>query len=133
MSTIIFYFFFFSSRRRHTRLQGDWSSDVCSSDLPDRTSGAFTGTSERLATGMPVHIGVGQSQRKMESRHADLGETSVSWRDYDRSGAVDLARNVDRYGSSGLPKKAAGVRRFGSGRSRPASKWVSRGARAPFG
>src|SRR5256885_12601255 len=27
-------FFFFSSRRRHTRLQGDWSSDVCSSDLP---------------------------------------------------------------------------------------------------
>src|SRR6516162_10975143 len=25
-------FFFFSSRRRHTRLQGDWSSDVCSSD-----------------------------------------------------------------------------------------------------
>src|SRR2546426_9234217 len=28
-------FFFFSSRRRHTRLQGDWSSDVCSSDLWD--------------------------------------------------------------------------------------------------
>src|SRR5256885_8721204 len=28
-----FFFFFFSSRRRHTRLQGDWSSDVCSSDL----------------------------------------------------------------------------------------------------
>src|SRR3989454_3862663 len=27
------FFFFFSSRRRHTRLQGDWSSDVCSSDL----------------------------------------------------------------------------------------------------
>src|SRR5688500_20253840 len=24
---------YFSSRRRHTRLQGDWSSDVCSSDL----------------------------------------------------------------------------------------------------
>src|SRR5256885_13120563 len=28
--------FFFSSRRRHTRLQGDWSSDVCSSDLAQR-------------------------------------------------------------------------------------------------
>src|SRR6266487_6526316 len=26
-------FFFFSSRRRHTRWTGDWSSDVCSSDL----------------------------------------------------------------------------------------------------
>src|SRR6266481_179109 len=27
-------FFFFSSRRRHTRWNCDWSSDVCSSDLP---------------------------------------------------------------------------------------------------
>src|SRR5207248_6033261 len=26
-------YFFFSSRRRHTRSYGDWSSDVCSSDL----------------------------------------------------------------------------------------------------
>src|SRR5256885_3284735 len=33
--------FFFSSRRRHTRLQGDWSSDVCSSDLA--VVGAFGG------------------------------------------------------------------------------------------
>src|SRR6266516_6795585 len=30
---LIFLFFFFSSRRRHTRSYGDWSSDVCSSDL----------------------------------------------------------------------------------------------------
>src|SRR5437764_12976784 len=27
--------FFFSSRRRHTRYIGDWSSDVCSSDLAE--------------------------------------------------------------------------------------------------
>src|SRR2546421_3273692 len=27
-------YFFFSSRRRHTRSDRDWSSDVCSSDLP---------------------------------------------------------------------------------------------------
>src|SRR5437762_7349092 len=34
--TINYFFvflFFFSSRRRHTRYIGDWSSDVCSSDL----------------------------------------------------------------------------------------------------
>src|SRR5438876_11289878 len=30
---LVFFFFFFSSRRRHTRWTGDWSSDVCSSDL----------------------------------------------------------------------------------------------------
>src|SRR5688500_19733464 len=34
--------FFFSSRRRHTRLQGDWSSDVCSSDLTVRSVGRPT-------------------------------------------------------------------------------------------
>src|SRR2546426_2160750 len=33
--------FFFSSRRRHTRLQGDWSSDVCSSDLYYETFNMF--------------------------------------------------------------------------------------------
>src|SRR5437764_1775851 len=31
--TSFVFFFFFSSRRRHTRYIGDWSSDVCSSDL----------------------------------------------------------------------------------------------------
>src|SRR6266487_5418902 len=30
---MLMFFFFFSSRRRHTRWTGDWSSDVCSSDL----------------------------------------------------------------------------------------------------
>src|SRR5437879_8574505 len=38
MSTYSLYvilFFFFSSRRRHTRYIGDWSSDVCSSDLDE--------------------------------------------------------------------------------------------------
>src|SRR5437867_10104535 len=33
-----FFFFFFSSRRRHTRSYGDWSSDVCSSDLSAKKS-----------------------------------------------------------------------------------------------
>src|SRR5256885_95702 len=34
--------FFFSSRRRHTRLQGDWSSDVCSSDLSPTSGEKFS-------------------------------------------------------------------------------------------
>src|SRR5699024_11749779 len=32
--------FFFSSRRRHTRSKRVWSSDVCSSDLPQNVVGA---------------------------------------------------------------------------------------------
>src|SRR5437879_11387203 len=33
MYIVVWLLFFFSSRRRHTRYIGDWSSDVCSSDL----------------------------------------------------------------------------------------------------
>src|SRR5436189_219726 len=33
LELLLCFFFFFSSRRRHTRYIGDWSSDVCSSDL----------------------------------------------------------------------------------------------------
>src|SRR2546426_10037706 len=54
-------FFFFSSRRRHTRLQGDWSSDVCSSDLlsilrrhlvPQPRGGARIGKAQGRAAGL---------------------------------------------------------------------------------
>src|SRR5260370_35640749 len=34
--------FFFSRRRRHTRFKCDWSSDVCSSDLPRPSRGKWT-------------------------------------------------------------------------------------------
>src|SRR5437899_12114088 len=43
--------FFFSSRRRHTRCLSDWSSDVCSSDLPaPSTAAGSTRRSRRKAT-----------------------------------------------------------------------------------
>src|SRR5919106_1940085 len=55
---------FFSSRRRHTRLQGDWSSDVCSSDLVERLKRAglqvamITGDSEDVARWVAGEIGL---------------------------------------------------------------------------
>src|SRR5690606_39982633 len=39
---------FFSSRRRHTRFSRDWSSDVCSSDLPNVNAN----THEYITTGL---------------------------------------------------------------------------------
>src|SRR6266487_6020356 len=42
---LCFFFFFFSSRRRHTRWTGDWSSDVCSSDLLKALEDLLEGTS----------------------------------------------------------------------------------------
>src|SRR5256885_3625732 len=54
-------FFFFSSRRRHTRLQGDWSSDVCSSDLtwsiPEKPFTDFI-AEVREMTFQPTHRGL---------------------------------------------------------------------------
>src|SRR2546430_317798 len=43
--------FFFSSRRRHTRFDCDWSSDVCSSDLP-----VVTGLYDEEEGWRPTHI-----------------------------------------------------------------------------
>src|SRR6202162_6715495 len=44
------FYFFFSRRRRHTSYRGDWSSDVCSSDLagPDRPADADPQGSVRI-------------------------------------------------------------------------------------
>src|SRR6266581_9124521 len=50
--------FFFSSRRRHTRWTGDWSSDVCSSDLAG--VGAAGG-----APGAPRPAGGGAGRRPL--------------------------------------------------------------------
>src|SRR5690349_24742445 len=55
MIVSIIFLFFFSSRRRHTRSLRDWSSDVCSSDLPrpenredDGDRGADRGDQQRV-------------------------------------------------------------------------------------
>src|SRR6267143_3395998 len=78
-------FFFFSSRRRHTRWNCDWSSDVCSSDLPvpgDTATSAFSTRSLENSTlpstwngsGIGAHAniearggGTGQPARPKES------------------------------------------------------------------
>src|SRR2546426_6814257 len=69
-------FFFFSSRRRHTRLQGDWSSDVCSSDLrgPPCTGrirrGSSLSTSRRSPSRSRVSSRRGRSARRRRSRRS---------------------------------------------------------------
>src|SRR5918996_2396680 len=67
--------FFFSSRRRHTRLQGDWSSDVCSSDLGEveaavRPADHIVGPVQSLAL-VPVdqHLAAAVSR---PARHAPM-------------------------------------------------------------
>src|SRR5256885_9925041 len=70
-------FFFFSSRRRHTRLQGDWSSDVCSSDLNDAVSSHPAGeeTRNEQALELPLQRRQGQSRSagELAQMHARFG------------------------------------------------------------
>src|SRR6266581_7369173 len=47
-------FFFFSSRRRHTRWTGDWSSDVCSSDLRARVMPSAARAAQRGSYSTPT-------------------------------------------------------------------------------
>src|ERR1017187_1484613 len=45
---------FFSSRRRHTRYIGDWSSDVCSSDLGTLHTSSAAKTIDRIIDVFPA-------------------------------------------------------------------------------
>src|SRR5437867_13393983 len=85
MSVVLF---IFSSRRRHTRSYGDWSSDVCSSDLFD---GALRKTiaswrDDREAT-------------PLVSSHALAGDQigRASCRERVLSCVVDVADNKEMY------------------------------------
>src|SRR5690348_18009386 len=76
-SMVLFFFFFFSSRRRHTRWTGDWSSDVCSSDLPGHAGAdhqpGFRGpgaAGQGAARAGPRHLGV--------ARHVSAGARLLS-------------------------------------------------------
>src|SRR5256885_8477894 len=69
--------FFFSSRRRHTRLQGDWSSDVCSSDLTTHHI-AFDGWS----VGIFLHELKALYEAFSAGRPSPLPELSFQYRDF---------------------------------------------------
>src|SRR5256885_10922669 len=69
--------FFFSSRRRHTRLQGDWSSDVCSSDLPDDS--AFQGHQDSVCS-LSIAASMSPSSKCPETSMQRSSAASISSR-----------------------------------------------------
>src|SRR5436189_1317706 len=70
------FFFFFSSRRRHTRYIGDWSSDVCSSDLvrdeEDGRPGLLPDPEQLLVQRVPGDL-VECAERLVHQQDARLG------------------------------------------------------------
>src|SRR5438309_1155393 len=97
--------FFFSSRRRHTRWNCDWSSDVCSSDLGDRSR--------------PRHAQGPGEPRHLQHLHHPSGVLDAR--------AAGGRRAQVPYGGVGLPRLQAAARgQYHSGAGADA-----RAARAP--
>src|SRR2546426_7919691 len=96
MCLYFYFFFFFSSRRRHTRLQGDWSSDVCSSDLQSRPP--------RQRAQRPASRGAGLPARRTPrlSRWPEEGEGAHP-RTQDASDASYTPDRTKKEGSRGGP------------------------------
>ena len=67
-------YFFFSSRRRHTRLQGDWSSDVCSSDLAMASVRRVMGLRDR-----PVEDSVNQHELPQPSLKGAISFQNITF------------------------------------------------------
>src|SRR5256885_3135197 len=86
--TFLVLFFFFSSRRRHTRLQGDWSSDVCSSDLGaagrDNTSGRAWA------------LGGDGGLRSVRGRTRLLGPFASRWSSTSKTSPARVSREIGR-------------------------------------
>src|SRR5256886_3030327 len=72
------FLFFFSSRRRHTRFDCDWSSDVCSSDLPPKRECEFCSTSVSIRNCEIIYPGTSanrrDSQASAESKMANFSQ-----------------------------------------------------------
>src|SRR6267378_3822869 len=83
--------FFFSSRRRHTRSLRDWSSDVCSSDLPrPATPLALVSVLAGLAGRLP----------------AAAGRVGVAFPSVIKEGSAYTAANID---SGWVGRRGGGV------------------------
>src|SRR5207248_8223423 len=93
---------FFSSRRRHTRSYGDWSSDVCSSDLFRRTPDTelFQEFDENLRDAMMQETQLFVLSQLQENRPV----TELVTADYSRS-------EERRVGKEGRSRWGAGVGR----------------------
>src|SRR5437763_13695500 len=81
--------FFFSSRRRHTRYIGDWSSDVCSSDLGRSPGCPARRTPRTVAAGGPpraTQIGRASCRERVWDSEGDAT---------DKEGEDDILTSID--------------------------------------
>src|SRR5690606_40712388 len=103
--------FFFSGRRRHTRFSRDWSSDVCSSDLPPAHR-------QRPGAAGPCRDARRAFVRSRPVRRGSVApEAGGNGLDPGRRGAGKIGRASGREGG-GDPEAEAGANRKVGGRVR---------------
>src|SRR6266581_6191639 len=90
-------FFFFSSRRRHTRWTGDWSSDVCSSDLTGQH------VSDRIVHGPPVPSPARLRDARDEPLQRQVPETDAAHLDAPQDSARTAAAPAPVAVPDGVP------------------------------
>src|SRR5437867_5886302 len=110
--TLSCFLFFFSSRRRHTRSYGDWSSDVCSSDLDEvddlehrRQTGGEFGAAGDLEGGALLGEGplgpddaLGDGRLRDEERPRDLlGRQTAEQAECERNARLGREHRMTRY------------------------------------
>src|SRR5260370_1390479 len=101
--------FFFSSRRRHTRFKCDWSSDVCSSDLPNTDKAGAQQVAERLRARIEglalehrisrfghVTASIGVATAQGDEAGATQGATQGTTQGSTQGAAVALVEAADR-------------------------------------
>src|SRR6266705_160415 len=99
------FFFFFSSRRRHTRSYGDWSSDVCSSDLGPHIRPSPDVLRQRRRGACPIRRSVLPARPRARSRGGagfGLGAGTVRNDRHHRGAAVFFPRGVTLVFGAGL-------------------------------
>src|SRR5438309_4080807 len=77
-ATLYFRLFFFSSRRRHTRWNCDWSSDVCSSDLIERSDLSTVFAEPEFFGLLGLHPLAGRLPNELDVRAHEPGNLLVS-------------------------------------------------------
>src|SRR5207253_3699673 len=93
------FLFFFSSRRRHTRWPRDWSSDVCSSDLPSGDDAGFVpADGNQLKCADAVGKELGKLAAAAIKCHVKMADAFFNGKDFDENICED--RKSTRLNSS---------------------------------
>src|SRR5438876_7753161 len=92
---------FFAGRRRHTMWTGDWSSDVCSSDLSVLAGRKARRRRRQFRRGGPLgrrHCTARRRTARGSRRRLELARLRFSWQARDRERRREAPRSEERRG-----------------------------------